>query len=641
MSHGRGICHATIILACMYRALATCITVFSLLISTVAHAQSDPAVDSALRQIRQIQDDSLRLDALFAYNKTLWTTKPDQTIPVIRVGLADARKVNSTYFIAKSYSALGYAYLQAHDFPRSLQYFLQALSIWRQRGDYTRQVETLLYIANVHTKNEAVTEARKYATEAVNISLQHGVTSLEAKAYNELGITYEKSGAPQQAIALYEKGLAAAKREQDVYFETFLLGNIATSYRTLRQYDRALQAFEQVEQIGDTLGADYIIAVASYNLADLHLEMGNTASSERYVRRALASAEKVQDAETITASYGLLKRIALGRGDYKAALEYFEKQVAIRDTVFNQEKSAQLAEMQTRYDTELKDRKIDQQQLALSLNRRTTLFMGIGIALLAAIGVWIWLQQRRTVALNRKIALQNAQLEQLHGVKDRIFSVISHDMRTPVNSLLAFMQLLEEEGMPQEKLAAYGAELKTGMTDTATLLENLLDWAKSQMQGYKPVPERLNMAERIAEASRLLQPTAQQKNITIAYHPKHSAPAMADRQMTGIVLRNLLHNAIKYAPAHSEVHIYINDVANGVQITILDKGAGVPASVADAVNADSFAQPLSSTAGTAQEAGTGLGLMLCTTFIRQMQGSLHLEALAEGGTRCTVTLPAA
>jgi len=593
--------------------------------------------DSTMNAINKIENDSLRIEAIFAYNKQLWETNPSATIPVINEALAQAKGLHSAYFTGKAYTALGYSYLLAADYPRSLKYFLDALSIWKKLGNAEKETEALLFIADIHTKNGDLGNADKYATEAVSICNSRNIIDLKAKAWNQLAIIYEKEGESEKAIATYQKGIAAAKAANDKYFETFLLGNMALSYKSREQYKLAAETFFKVDALADSLKDSYIKAVANYNISDLYLLLGKIRQSEYYANISLKAANSINETETISGCYNLLKQLAVERHDYKLAMDYFQKEIAIRDTVFNRAKSGQIAELQAKFDSRMKDQQIREQKQQINRSRKVNFSLIGGMLLLGGIGTYIRLQQRRTKRLHQQVSEQKQELEQLNAVKDRIFSVISHDMRTPVNSILAFMELMQQDNMSSEKVAAYSAELKSGMTETASLLENLLNWAKSQMEGYRPVIEVLDANKVIADTLRLLEPEAKRKNVVLRLDVVKAGNILADQNLTGIVLRNLIHNAIKYAPREGTVVVSTARKGTDFVIAVSDDGQGFPAAGIDAFNTPQMI-PLQSIPGTANEKGSGLGLLLCKTFVQQMNGQIYLCSQAGRGSRFEIYL---
>ena len=232
---------------------------------------------------------------------------------------------------------------------------------------------------------------------------------------------------------------------------------------------------------------------------------------------------------------------------------------------------------------------------------------------------------------------QKKELEQLGHVKDRIFSVVSHDMRTPVNALISFIQLLENNQLTPEKLHLYASELKNQLTHTSNLMENLLNWAASQMQGFKPNIQSLNLLETVNEVSKAMEQSASKKNVII----QHSIPAdvqvMADKDMLALIVRNLIGNAIKFSFSNGVVELEAGTVNGQTVFSVRDHGVGIKENKLQLINAPT-AISIESSAGTQNEKGTGLGLMLCKTFASLMEGSIVARNAKDGGTEFQLML---
>jgi signal transduction histidine kinase len=217
--------------------------------------------------------------------------------------------------------------------------------------------------------------------------------------------------------------------------------------------------------------------------------------------------------------------------------------------------------------------------------------------------------------------------------------VVSHDMRTPVNTLISFIDLLEDDAISPDKLQVYAGELKNQLTHTSVLMENLLNWASSQMKGFTPKIETVDVKNSIDETVSVLQQQAAYKNIRITNHALAGNNAAADQHMLALVIRNLVSNAIKFTPENGSVDISAFVKNNTVQISIGDSGTGMPASKVASFNDAEYLHSLDSKRGTQGETGTGLGLMLCKTFIALMKGSISAESKEGKGSVFTVLLP--
>lgn len=200
------------------------------------------------------------------------------------------------------------------------------------------------------------------------------------------------------------------------------------------------------------------------------------------------------------------------------------------------------------------------------------------------------------------------------------------------------MQLLEGGNIEQEKLNRYAASLKNNLTYTSTMMENLLNWAASQMQGFNPYLEALDVHELINEVILSLQDNANDKHLAIENLVPAKTFCKADSNMFMLVIRNIVSNAIKFTPNGGA--ITINSVSNGnsLEIKISDTGIGLTAVQVEHFNKAGYLGAGVSTLGTNKEKGTGLGLLLCRTFISLMDGKISADTNPAGGSYFKIIL---
>jgi signal transduction histidine kinase len=180
-------------------------------------------------------------------------------------------------------------------------------------------------------------------------------------------------------------------------------------------------------------------------------------------------------------------------------------------------------------------------------------------------------------------------------------------------------------------------EVVNELTYTTSLMENLLHWARSQMQADTVKPQMIDVSGLMTEVVRLLRLQADAKYISVTYKEDPSIVAFADKDMINLILRNLLSNAIKYTPEKGRIEVGAHRTDTGVAIFVKDNGTGIPADALQKIQQSNFY----TTKGTAGEAGTGLGLMLCKEFVARNGGALHIESTPGKGSTFTFTLPIA
>jgi two-component system, sensor histidine kinase and response regulator len=227
------------------------------------------------------------------------------------------------------------------------------------------------------------------------------------------------------------------------------------------------------------------------------------------------------------------------------------------------------------------------------------------------------------------------ELSELNSLKNKLFSVISHDMKTPMYALRNLFRSMQQLDMSGREIKAIIPDVVSDLNYTTGLMENLLHWVKSQMNAANVSPGELSMEEITDETIHIHQLQATTKKISITREMNESPFVFADRDMVTLVLRNLLSNAIKFTPAHGTVIIRLETESGFCRISVIDNGIGMDRETLARIQDNSYY----STNGTARESGTGLGLMLCRDFLSKNNGALVIESEPGKGSTFSFTLP--
>jgi len=246
-------------------------------------------------------------------------------------------------------------------------------------------------------------------------------------------------------------------------------------------------------------------------------------------------------------------------------------------------------------------------------------------------------EKQRLSQLNEEYVVE---LRELNAMKDRFFSIIGHDLRNPFTGLLALSDLMLSniQAKEYENLEEYAILLKTFTDQGYKLLLNLLEWAKSQTNALKINIETLSLAALVADSKTTIVPLAQQKDIEIVCSCSQDYLVLADVNLLNTVMRNLLSNAVKFTNKKGLIHVYGKESEKIVTVIVEDNGVGIaPENLSKLFRLDEH----SSTKGTANEEGTGLGLILCKELIEKMNGHLTVTSELGKGTTFSFTLPKA
>ena len=230
------------------------------------------------------------------------------------------------------------------------------------------------------------------------------------------------------------------------------------------------------------------------------------------------------------------------------------------------------------------------------------------------------------------------QLIQLNTDKDRFISILAHDLRNPFSNILGFSKLLLSnlESYPVKKVKTMVDAIYTSAKKTHELLEDTLLWANLKSKNIIFHPDSVDASEIISEVADILKPGAKMKNISIKNKVKGKLPVYADVYMLKAILRNLVSNAIKFTKEDGKIEISAIQNHANMTIEVADNGIGIPQNVQDKLFNVSTIQ---SSTGTANETGTGLGLLLCKEFIEKHGGKIWIKSKTDGGTKVSFTIP--
>ncbi len=250
----------------------------------------------------------------------------------------------------------------------------------------------------------------------------------------------------------------------------------------------------------------------------------------------------------------------------------------------------------------------------------------------------LWLQKEEILKHEKEIESQNEKLTELNATKDKIFSIIAHDLKSPFTSIFGFADMLiaNIEGYDTGNIVQYLNNISGSAKNAYKLLENLLDWARSQTGNIQFKPENINLESLIIGIYDITSSSSFSKKIKVSFDINSEIEVLADSNMLNTILRNLVTNAIKYTHKGGNIKIDAATNANHVTISVIDNGIGIkPEKIAKIFDISDK----SSLPGTEGERGTGLGLLLCKEFVEKHGGRIWVESEEQKGSKFHFTLP--
>lgn len=238
--------------------------------------------------------------------------------------------------------------------------------------------------------------------------------------------------------------------------------------------------------------------------------------------------------------------------------------------------------------------------------------------------------------LERTVEERTGQLVTANTVKDRLLSVVSHDIKSPLNSLRGILQIYNSGAITKEEFDHFAKKLEDDLNKTTMLVDNILSWTTSQLKGVQPKMERFDLHLLVEDNVALFDTIAKHKKISLRHNVGKYQYISFDRNILNLVLRNLLSNAIKFSFEGGEIRIEVQKADDRMDIKVIDQGKGMDAQTLAMLAVPSKAV---STSGTQNEKGTGLGLNLCKEYLEKAGGQLIIQSIAGKGSTFIIQLP--
>jgi signal transduction histidine kinase len=239
------------------------------------------------------------------------------------------------------------------------------------------------------------------------------------------------------------------------------------------------------------------------------------------------------------------------------------------------------------------------------------------------------------LGLEKMVQERTGQLITANTVKDRLLSVISHDIRSPLQSLRGILQVYNKGAVSKEEFDHFVQHIEGDLDKTSMLVENILYWTANQLKGMQVKMETFDLQVLINENVQLFETIAATKKIRL-HHTSESIIITSDRNILNLVLRNLISNAIKFSYQHGEVTIHASLQNKVLTICVKDHGAGMDEETLRALSDPALQVNINT---TTKEQGTGLGLLLCRSYLEKAGGQLFIESDAGKGSRFNIILP--
>jgi two-component system sensor histidine kinase/response regulator len=605
---------------------------------------------SAVHCRAQEQRDSLGLsqDYLRAYD--FYLSYPDSAIALANKNLPFCIEHSYTFLEGSYYYLLSKAYWTKGNYKLSTEYGFKALRIVKDTPNEEAWISSLLALGRTFADLRDFEQANIHINRAIFLSANNTDKRLLADSYREKSIVLVEEGDYDSAHFFADQGITMYRQFRDTLNLSILIGRKARiffhqkNFENSIRYNRISMRYDRIVGNRRALGFSYLQA------AQNAYALKKTDSAIYFLKRSIPINTDFGNITPLIRSYNLLADIYVSKGQPLLAVEQLKIVSQLKDSLYNMQKTGQVEGIRALYDLDTKENTIklleqenSLQQQQVQTQRIAAIFLGVVILLLALLSFFFW--RWRTVQANanreleeqkQQIELQAGKLQEVNQLKTKLFSVIGHDLRGPLANLHALLELLTNNLVSADEFVALSGKLKAHLSITQRTLENLLNWSLSQMDGIKTQQKRIDISTFIDDAKRLMLEVAQRKKITLDTSNVQAIMVLADPNQLHLILRNIIHNAIKFSKENSDVVISAEPDGLFCRITIADQGIGMTPEEVASVNAP--AQHFTKI-GTHHEKGTGLGLLLCKEFISKMHGAIHIESDEGKGTTVSLTIP--
>ncbi|MDH7444210.1 tetratricopeptide repeat-containing sensor histidine kinase [Aquimarina sp. 2201CG14-23] len=507
-------------------------------------------------------------------------------------------KIQDSIPLIVMYNNLGRIHMELEDYEFSEEAFSKSILLIKKSGEYKDELGTIMNnLAEVYIEHKKYDEAEAMAKESIRINKKDSLIGVFAYSYATLG------------------EIAIAKEEY---------------HKARKLYDSSLYYYSK--------GGDNIMTIdTKQRIGYIELQLGNIKEAEKMFTITREAYRKIDSKANLLENYELSSKLDSVTGNLVGAIAWQHRYQELSDEIASESSLKKIEKREEFYARELKQlRTIDEQEIREQKNKeelfryKVIAFIILGILLISFVFV-LWIVKTRK---ERKKLI--TKLNESNEVKNKLFSIISHDLKNEIHGLEGSLNLMKEDVISTEEFKEIVPLLANRTHQTSILLNNLLNWSKSQMKELNPNPITFDITEVIKDKFIFFKPKADKKNIALI-NKLDATVIFADKDMFGIVAQNLIANAIKFCNPNDSITLVSIEKEDHYEICFEDTGVGIASSNLNKL----FAENTFTTNGTQNESGTGLGLRICKELIELNQGSIKVDSTLGEGSIFYVILPKA
>lgn len=548
----------------------------------------------------------------------------------------------------------GLVYMQMAWYDKALDYLMQALQIYKKTGDTIMKAKALMNIGTVHDIMGNLPMSLSYYNQALDYFNQKKNSGGIADCELNIAILLTKQKKYTEACNKLLSAAAIYEKKGNTSNLAAAYINLGLAYKKLNNYSLAIDYLNKAFVIWTRLDDQFHICYFYMNIGEIMLDLNRLNEAGKYLKQAEKLALNLGSKDQLATTFEFLSDYHAATKNYAQAYTYLNKSKQINDSILNAETTEKVNQIQYHYEIakrEAVNTHLMKQNLGneLQIQKKNT-FLHILTAFLIIIVilvVFLVKQNRLKNKVNNQleaksllVETQKDELIKLNASKDKFLSILAHDIKNPLSSILGLSDVLivDYDKLTEEEKLVFTRDIHTLSTNLFDIINTLLAWSTSQSGMIAYRPKKFVIDDLCRQSVRNLQTVAKQKDILLVCRTDEKLSVLADENMILSVMHNLINNAIKYSYPGTSIRIETKLVDHFVQVSVIDSGIGLsPESLAKLFKYDQHYL----NKGTAGEVGTGLGLILCKDFVEKNGGTISVDSQFEKGSTFVFTLPVA
>ena len=546
------------------------------------------------------------------------------------------QKIKSYKNIAKAYLHKSIIFQSKSDFKNQLKYTLISLEFAKKSKDFVLMSGNYNNLAMYALDQHKYEEALKYAKNSNKYALISKNEQSINNSYTGLAESYSFLNDTVNANKIFKIGYEFSKKRNNSFAIAWFLTNWARLQKTPEALKMRLEAQEIWNEFGVKPMYVHNTGMIGVLYMNLYSEEKNVVQKQNYLKQAekylTETIENAYDNHDIMNSIEFnksLSKLYQIKKEYDKAYLHLEKSTALNDSINSQEIKNSLAKLESQKEIEIKNKQIQINQLEIKAKDKQKWFYIFGIGLLAIIGGLLFYQSRNRKKINEKLQLLNTELDQANKTKTRFFSILNHDLRSPVANLIHFLHLQKDspELLDEETKNRMQNKTITGAENLLSSMEDILLWSKGQMENFKPQPKKVSVNQLFDDTKKVF--SGYQK-IKFEYQNPDNIAIFTDENYLKTIIRNLTSNAINvFTTTQNPTIIWKAWQENGISyLSVTDNGPGASKEQFKALYDDKEVVGIK----------TGLGLHLIRDLAKAIDCEISVDSKIDIGTTFTLKL---